>query len=131
MDLHWRYAKQAQRNFGGKLPIVVVDVDKCLQSEKQKLNEMISNYKINPTFELLGEIKQKIKNNQKTCVNFHYGGDFFDYIDVEALEDMLVRPITERDLQECYKGTAPEDREDAAELLKKLIKDLDRGQARE
>ena len=90
---HWQYAKQAQSDFGGKLPIVVVDVDRCIQSEKTKVDEMVATYKENPSKELLSQIKQKIKNNELTCTNsyFNYESDlhFCEDINVNELNELL------------------------------------------
>ena len=131
----WENAKQAQRDFGGKLPIVIVDVDKCLESEKNKVNKMISNYKESPTQELFDQIKQKIRNNNVTCSKkFGYENGFCEDIDLKALEEMLMqndknnvtedRLVTPRDLQECYKDTTPEERESKAMEINQLIMKL-------
>ena len=88
---NWQYAKQAQRDFGGKLPIIIVDVDKCLECEENKVHIMIADYRVNPTRELLNKIKQKIKNNNLTCTNapFNYGGYFCGDVNLEELEKLL------------------------------------------
>ncbi len=84
---HWNYALQAQKDFGGKLPIVIIDIEKCLESERQKLDEMVALYKANPSPELLIQIRQKIKNNNITC---EYGpfshNEFGTDINLEQLE---------------------------------------------
>ena len=52
------------------IPIVIVDKDKCLESERQKVEEMLKQYEENPTPELASEIRQKVKNNRNTRENF-------------------------------------------------------------
>ena len=145
---HWQNAKQAQREFGGKLPIVIVDVDKCLESEKNKVKIMVDNYKANPTQELFDQIKQKIKNNNLTCTNrsFNYKEKFCEDIDLENLEELLEsasaqnrslealqdenecrdsvtadRLVTTKDLQECYKATTPEERKRMAKTISQIV----------
>lgn len=63
-------AKKAQLDWEGKLPIVVVDVDRCLESEKAKVEEMKQKYKENPTKELAKQIYQKVRNNRVTYSKF-------------------------------------------------------------
>lgn len=148
---HWQNAKQAQMEFGGKLPIVIVDVDKCLESEKNKVKIMVANYKANPTQELFDQIKQKIKNNNLTCTNgsFNYEEKFCEDIDLENLEELLEsasaqnsslealqdenecrdsvtadRLVTTKDLQECYKATTPEERKRMAKTISQIINQI-------
>ncbi len=75
-------AKQASKEFGD-LPIVVIDVDECLISEKQKIIMLKEEYKKNPTMENLRKIYQKVKNNRKTDENFCRG------INLEQLSTIL------------------------------------------
>lgn len=63
-------AKKAQLDWGGKLPIVVVDVDRCLETEKARVEEMKQKYKENPTEELAKQIYQKVRNNRVTYSKF-------------------------------------------------------------
>ena len=48
---------------GIELPIVIIDEDRCIESEKAKINDMIQTFSENPSPELFMKIKQKIKNN--------------------------------------------------------------------
>lgn len=52
------------------LPIVIVDKDKCLESEKQKVDQMLEEYKTNPSEELKKNIYQKLRNNRQTSDKF-------------------------------------------------------------
>lgn len=63
-------AKKAQLDWGGKLPIAVVDVDRCLETEKARVEEMKQKYKENPTEELAKQIYQKVRNNRVTYSKF-------------------------------------------------------------
>ena len=76
-------AKRASKQWGD-MPIVVVDKDKCLESEKEKVEKMIKQYEREPSEALNKEIKQKIKNNTITR------GDFgVDIKNKEILEKVL------------------------------------------
>lgn len=62
-------AKKASKDFGN-LPIVIIDVDKCLESEKIKVEQMYKEYNKTFNHDLLEQIKQKIRNNRETASNF-------------------------------------------------------------
>ena len=62
-------AMKASEQWGG-MPIVVVDIDACLEAEKAKVTEMLSTYKENPTPELAKDINQKVRNNRVTERSF-------------------------------------------------------------
>ena len=59
----------AQKQWGD-LPIVIVDKDKCLENEKQKVEKMLQEFQENPSEDLKKKITQKITNNRKTERNF-------------------------------------------------------------
>ena len=61
-------AKRAQNQWG-EIPIVIVDKDKCLESERQKVEEIKQRYKSGEK-DLAGEIYQKVRNNRVTRGNF-------------------------------------------------------------
>ena len=61
-------AKKAQEQWGG-LPIVVIDKDKCLESERQKVEELKQCYDAGEK-ELAGQIYQKVRNNRITNYSF-------------------------------------------------------------
>ncbi len=67
--------KQAYEDWEGKVPIVLVDIDECIQEETDKVHDMIKKYEqikdINEKTRMGKEIIQKVKNNQVT-INSHY-----------------------------------------------------------
>ena len=63
-------AKKAQLDWDGKLPIVVVDVDKCLETEKAKVEKLKRQYEETPTEQLAKQIRQKVRNNRVTYSKF-------------------------------------------------------------
>ncbi len=56
-------AVEQYKEKGIELPIVIIDEDRCIESEKAKINDMIQTFSENPSPELFMKIKQKIKNN--------------------------------------------------------------------
>ena len=58
--------KQAVKDWGEKLPIVIVDVDKCLEAEKGKVEELLRSYHSSKNPETAREILQKVRNNKVT-----------------------------------------------------------------
>ena len=73
-------AQKASKEFGG-LPIVVIDVQKCLESEKQKVLELKKIYQQEKSSKLAQKLYQKIRNNRVT------DPDFCSEIDLERLKD--------------------------------------------
>lgn len=62
-------AQKASKQWNG-MPIVVVDIDKCLDAEKTKVKEMIAEYNQTHSIELAKEIIQKVRNNRQTDRTF-------------------------------------------------------------
>lgn len=62
-------AKKVSSQWGG-LPIIFIDVNKCLKNERKKLDELILKYKENNSIQILKEIIQKIVNNRITDKSF-------------------------------------------------------------
>ena len=63
-------ARKAAKQWEKELPIVVIDVDKCLKSERAKVDKMLSQYRKNPNPQLAKIIKQKVRNNRVTDTTF-------------------------------------------------------------
>ncbi len=82
-------AKKASKQWGN-LPIVVIDVNKCLENEYRLLVEMITKYMEKPSIELLTKIKIKINNNRVT--NKEFASD----ININKLEEMIKEELTEQ-----------------------------------
>lgn len=67
---NWKKAINAQQDWKGKLPIVIVDVNKCIESEKQKVEEMKKEYEKTKSPILARQIYNKIRNNQHTIKSY-------------------------------------------------------------
>lgn len=119
-------AKQAQKDWGG-LPIVVIDVEECLKSERAKVDVMIEEYEANPSVELAKKIRSKINNNRKfriDAISCRY--PFCEDIDVERfkiVEDGKSgkTEISEEDLEENYTQVTPTERKEQASKLKRIF----------
>ena len=85
-------AKKASSDWNG-LPIVVIDVDLCLKSEKDKLNNLLEEYYANPNNELYEMIKTKIMNNRITDASFA------SEIDLKELKNMSIKEDSEQVLK--------------------------------
>ena len=62
--------KQAVKDWNEKLPVVIVDVDKCLEAEKGKVKELLENYTASKSLETAKELIQKVRNNKVTDRSF-------------------------------------------------------------
>lgn len=79
---HMEEAEKAQEQWCG-LPIVVVDKDKCLEAEKQKVENMMERYN-NGEKHLAGEIWQKVRNNRVTAETMNK--EFCEEVNMEKLK---------------------------------------------
>lgn len=136
-------AQIASEQWGG-MPIVIVDVDKCLESEQEKVTQMIQEYKQSPSPQLEKSIKQKIRNNRITSKKFCHKIDdklteqdnIEDTIDYETGEttDSAILSITEEDLAENYQQIDASERKREMSIIKNIylkIKKLSRGDERD
>lgn len=98
-------AKKTQKDWGG-LPIVVVDVDECIKSERAKVDAMIEEYKINPNVRLAKQIRSKIRNNRQFRSNYGMRKitNFYKDIDIEKFiieeNHETNRKVIEKELEE-------------------------------
>ncbi len=67
--LYMEEALKAQKDWGG-MPIVIVDKDKCLEAEREKINVMLQEYEETADTELARQITQKVRNNRVTEESF-------------------------------------------------------------
>lgn len=103
-------SQKASREWG-EMPIVVIDVDECLKSEKEKADKMYESYKSGDiTTEDLRKLCYKIRNNRVTTRN--WGKEVF-YAEVD-LEQMMLE-LQERENKEKSKNEQGIDEEQLAE----------------
>lgn len=70
IDTYIDSLKTMLSEFGNKTPIIIIDVDKCLQVEQKKVYDMISKFEKTGSIEQKTSIIQKIKNNLITAGTF-------------------------------------------------------------
>lgn len=81
-------AKRAQEQWNNELPIVVVDVNKCIEAERQKVEEMRKKYEHTKSPVLAREIYHKIRNNQATIA--HHKGKIKTSFFEEEMQQYIV-----------------------------------------
>lgn len=84
--LNMEEAKKAQKDWWN-LPIVIIDVDKCLRSERQKVDNLMKEYRKNKDQEIAKEILQKVRNNKQT--REYFAKDLEE--ELETIEEELRR----------------------------------------
>ena len=107
-------SKKASKDFGG-LPIVVVDIDKCLRNERYKVLELIQKYGEEPNDKLLKKIYKTIRNNRVTRP------DFCSEFNIDKIENFVrQQTITKKELKSIYEGTDASDRKQMSSTIGKI-----------
>ena len=123
MDKANKAAMQFKEKVGKRLPIVIVDEDKCLKTEKILLQEMVQKFKEAPSEELYLEIKQKIRNNQQTDRKFGQDIDIGDepkQVEKESIKDS----VEMYELKQAYDEISDVERNDFVLNFKKMYFEL-------
>lgn len=131
-------ARIAQEQWGG-LPIVVIDKDKCLEAERQKVEELKQRYDAGEK-DLAGQIYQKIRNNRQTRKNFCKDIDIEKFqkeaeTEEKQTEGVQIKKIREQsqineekneeqvgieDLAENYDRVTPQERKDEVSAIRRI-----------
>lgn len=90
-------AKRAQADWEGKLPIVIVDINKCLAEQKRQVDEMRMKYNQTHSPVLAREIYYKIRNNLNTIISNGIIEHFFDK------NDLLEFEVTDEEISKYLK----------------------------
>ena len=119
-------AQKASKQWGG-MPIVVVDIDACLESERAKVDEMLINYKENPTSELAKDIIQKVRNNRVTEASFCEELEeqlkrIKENTDIEQGDGTKKQNVKIENLRELYGNVSAEDRIKTSKRIKEIYK---------
>ena len=129
-------AKKASKDFG-VLPIVVIDEDDCLASEKQKAEKLFEEYKRTKSPEIKKQLEEKLRNNRVTnesfCRDTNMDAVLEDTKEQEKLEkneedkqDVLIK-----DLEEIYEEVTGKERQEEAGKIKAIltkIRDIKKGE---
>ena len=122
---NWNEALKAQKQWN--IPIVIVDKDKCLESERKKVKEMISEYDKNPSKELAKEIVLKVRNNRVT--NYKFCEEIDEIITKIEIENEA-EPIIDEGLvfieylKENYKEVDAVEREKVMGKIEKMYREI-------
>lgn len=120
-------AKIAQEQWNG-LPIVIVDEDKCLEAERQKVYEMRASYEAGDK-SLAGPIYQKVRNNRVTRSSFCEDIDLEKFIQEAEIQEKQSeeQPKVEeekqvgiKDLEENYDRVTPQERKEEASTIRRI-----------
>lgn len=112
-------AQKASQEFGN-LPIVVIDVDKCLEAERQKVNELQRQYQETKNPEVAQELYQKIRNNRVTDKKF------CEEIDLEQIrkETQVKEKVNDKDLKEIYSEVSAEERKEESGKIHSIYREI-------
>ena len=131
-------AQRASKQWDG-MPIVVIDVNKCLESERAKVDTMITQYRENPSSELAREIIQKVRNNRQTddvfCQDLEIELEEIrikekiqetekSKIHVESKKDAGKKSIDEEQLEENYEGISAKEREQEVSKIREIYRNV-------
>lgn len=112
-------AKQAAKDWGG-MPIVIVDKDKCLESQKTKVDQMLSEYDKTQDPRLAREIWQKVRNNRQTK------SSFCPQIDLEELKKKFEQKKQEvEEVEESQEPKEPKETQEPEEKTNVTIEELE------
>lgn len=126
-------AQKASKQWGG-MPIVIVDVDKCLSAERKKVEEMINKYYETNSIEIAIELLQKVKNNRVTDLSFC--DDLNSEIgmireEIKYLKRNSYEPKEEKkqtvgieSLEENYENVSEEERKKVSIKIRKLYREI-------
>lgn len=112
---------QAVKDWEWKIPVVIVDEEKCLESEKSKINEMMTQYETTQDVELAKKIMQKVRNNRMTDRRF-----------CEELQERLKKIETSIEnntnsievLEENYQTVTPQERKEGMSELERVYQQI-------
>ena len=105
---------------GIDLPIVIVDIEKCKEAEKERLNSMINEYKYTKDEHLKEEINNKIRRNRVT--NNQEFSSYYQKLD-EA-EKHKVNIIDFNEYKNAYMNTTAEERKQETEAIININKEI-------
>ena len=136
---------QASEDWEGKLPVVIVDVDRCLESEKDKVKEKIQEFNETRDVVTAKEIIQKVRNNQQTDEKFCSHLSKKIEILKQRIEEMETKEksavkdeknqikqddkdneykVSKNDLKENYEKTDAKERKETVSAIKNLYNKL-------
>lgn len=121
------------KNEGIDLPIVVIDVDRCIESEKNKLDMMISDAVNNNDISKFEDIRKKIRNNSIT--NRRSFEEYYNksrkaenQVSNSILQEHSLtnkeNEVTQQTYEKAYKDTGVEERKVEVEKIVRIQKEI-------
>ena len=123
MDKAQMASEQFGEATGKKLPIVIIDEDKCLETESRLVGDMIENFNNSPSREKAELICQKIRNNRVRNPSFSSDIDI-SYIQKYSEKNNNEPTVTINEFEQCFAETKPEEREGMVKKFKSFYKAL-------
>lgn len=115
------------RKEGLDLPIVVVDVEKCIESEKNKIENMINEAQQTNNKEMLKEAEKKVITNSKTDANA-FKTMWSKWRDVYNKVTTNVKNIVDKSLYErSYMETRLKERKEVSAQIVQVQKEMIKG----
>ena len=114
---------QAVNDWEGKIPVVIIDEEKCLEAEKCKIDEMMKQYEITKDMELAKKIIQKIENNQK-CLGRHIDHGFCYDLEIKLKKDIEEKENNMEALEENYKTVTAQERNEGMSELERIYQKI-------
>lgn len=105
----WENTKKASKDFGD-LPIVVIDIEECLEAERAKVQELLKSYDNEPSLQNIENLYHSIKNNRVTTER--WGGEFYPEIDLAIMEQQMNTMRKQRNSSEILQSGV-----DATEII--------------
>lgn len=123
-------SEQFSEATGKKLPIVIIDEDKCLETESRLVGDMIEDFNNSPSREKAELICQKIRNNRVRNPSFSSDIDI-SYIQEYSEKNNNEPTVTINEFEQCFAETKPEEREGMVKNFKSFYKALSKEQGKE
>ena len=123
-------SEQFDEATGKKLPIVIIDEDKCLETESRLVGDMIEDFNNSPSREKAELICQKIRNNRVRNPSFSSDIDI-SYIQEYSEKNNNEPTVTMNEFEQCFSETKPEEREGMVKNFKSFYKALSKEQGKE
>ena len=121
-------AEKASKDFGD-LPIVVIDEDECLASEKQKAEELFEEYQETGNTDVRKKLEEKLRNNRVTDDSFCRDTDMdvvLKSLDEkeETVEKETEPKVSMKDLDEIYGEVSGKERQEEAGKIKTIYEKI-------
>lgn len=120
---------RAFREWEGKLPIVIIDIDRCLKKECQEVYEMLDAYEETQSLDIAKDILQKVKNNRCTdsefCTDIQEELDDIEWELSNQEQSLKISKVGLQDLQENYSRVSATERQDMMSTMANIHRKIE------